>query len=179
MGPVINKSSMKSILDYIETGKKEGRLVAGGSALEGDGGYFIAPTVIADVAPDARIAQEEIFGPVLAVIKARDFEQALEIANGTRVWPDRRGVYAGSEEARKGLRGIPRGELVLEPQVHRSAGGRASVRRVQHVGNGFESGRARLPAALSAGENSGGKARRHAVASRISVGGAAWGARRH
>jgi 1-pyrroline-5-carboxylate dehydrogenase len=85
MGPVINKSSMKSILDYIETGKKEGRLVAGGGAVEGkDGGYFIAPTVIADVAADARIAQEEIFGPVLAVIKAKNFDHALEIANGTQ-----------------------------------------------------------------------------------------------
>jgi 1-pyrroline-5-carboxylate dehydrogenase len=85
MGPVINKASMKSILDYIETGKKEGRLMAGGGAVEGQGeGYFIAPTVIADVAADARIAQEEIFGPVLAVIKAKNFEHALEIANGTQ-----------------------------------------------------------------------------------------------
>jgi 1-pyrroline-5-carboxylate dehydrogenase len=85
MGPVINKASMKSILDYIETGKKEGRLMAGGGAAEGQGGgYFIAPTVIADVAADARIAQEEIFGPVLAVIKARNFDHALEIANGTQ-----------------------------------------------------------------------------------------------
>jgi 1-pyrroline-5-carboxylate dehydrogenase len=80
MGPVINKSSMKSILDYIETGKKEGRLLTGGGAAGGDG-YFIQPTVIADVSPKARIAQEEIFGPVLAVIPAKDFDQALEIAN--------------------------------------------------------------------------------------------------
>ncbi len=83
MGPVINKSAMRSILDYIEVGKKEGRLVAGGGPAGGDGGYFVQPTVIADVAPTARIAQEEIFGPVLAVIKARDFDHALEIANGT------------------------------------------------------------------------------------------------
>jgi len=80
MGPVINKNAMKTILDYIEVGKKEGRLVAGGAAAPGDG-HFIEPTVIADVAPRSRIAQEEIFGPVLAVIKARDFNQALEIAN--------------------------------------------------------------------------------------------------
>ncbi len=82
MGPVINKSSMKSILDYIEVGKKEGRLVAGGGPAGGDG-YFIQPTVIADVAPKARISQEEIFGPVLAVIPAKDFDDALEIANNT------------------------------------------------------------------------------------------------
>ncbi len=80
MGPVINKAAMKSILDYIEIGKQEGRLVAGGGPAGGDG-YFLQPTVIADVDPKARIAQEEIFGPVLAVIKARNFDHALEIAN--------------------------------------------------------------------------------------------------
>jgi 1-pyrroline-5-carboxylate dehydrogenase len=80
MGPVINKSSMKTILDYIDVGKKEGRLVAGGGPAGGDG-FFIQPTVIADVSPKARIAQEEIFGPVLAVIPAKDFDHALEIAN--------------------------------------------------------------------------------------------------
>jgi 1-pyrroline-5-carboxylate dehydrogenase len=82
MGPVINQGARKSILDYIEIGKREGRLVAGGDAPEG--GYFVAPTVIADVAPTARIFQEEIFGPVLAVTKARDFEHALELANDTQ-----------------------------------------------------------------------------------------------
>ncbi len=85
MGPVVNKSAMKSILDYIEVGKKEGKLVAGGGPAKtaGGDGYFIAPTVIADVNPKARIAQEEIFGPVLAVIPAKDFDHALEIANDT------------------------------------------------------------------------------------------------
>jgi len=84
MGPVINEGAMKSILNYIETGKKEGRIInGGGAALDAGEGYYIQPTVIADVAPTARIAQEEIFGPVLAVIKARDYEQALEIANNT------------------------------------------------------------------------------------------------
>ena len=82
MGPVINESAMKSILDYIEVGKKEGRLLTGGGRAEG-AGYFIQPTIIADVKPNARIAQEEIFGPVLAVIKAKGFEEALEIANNT------------------------------------------------------------------------------------------------
>ena len=82
MGPVINAGAKKSILDYIEVGKKEGRLMTGGKA-GAQSGHFIEPTVIADVAPKARISQEEIFGPVLAVIKARDFEDALEIANNT------------------------------------------------------------------------------------------------
>jgi 1-pyrroline-5-carboxylate dehydrogenase len=80
MGPVINESAQRSILEYIEIGKKEGRLVAGG-ATASEGGYFIQPTVIADVDSKARIFQEEIFGPVLAVAKARDFDHALELAN--------------------------------------------------------------------------------------------------
>jgi 1-pyrroline-5-carboxylate dehydrogenase len=84
MGPVVNEKAMNSILNYIEIGKKEGRVVHGGArATEAGDGYFIQPTVIADIAPTARISQEEIFGPVLAVIKARNFDHALEIANNT------------------------------------------------------------------------------------------------
>jgi 1-pyrroline-5-carboxylate dehydrogenase len=84
MGPVVSKSAMESILSYIEIGKKEGRLIYGGHAIETpEGGYYLEPTLIADVAPKARIAQEEIFGPVLAVIRAKDFDDALEIANNT------------------------------------------------------------------------------------------------
>jgi 1-pyrroline-5-carboxylate dehydrogenase len=80
MGPVISASAKKTILNYIETGKREGRLIAGGEAGDGDG-YFIQPTVIADVDSKARIFQEEIFGPVLAVTKARDFDHAVALAN--------------------------------------------------------------------------------------------------
>jgi 1-pyrroline-5-carboxylate dehydrogenase len=80
MGPVINESAKRTILDYVEAGKKEGRLIAGGSSAPGDG-YFVQPTVIADVDSKARIFQEEIFGPVLEVSKARDFDHALEMAN--------------------------------------------------------------------------------------------------
>ncbi len=83
MGPVISDSARRSILDYIEVGKREGRLVAGGAAENGDG-YFIQPTVIADVEPGAKIFQEEIFGPVLAVSKAKNFERALEMANDSQ-----------------------------------------------------------------------------------------------
>jgi 1-pyrroline-5-carboxylate dehydrogenase len=84
MGPVVSEKAMKSILNYIEIGKKEGRLIhGGGPAKDAGDGYFIQPTVFADIAPTARIAQEEIFGPVLAVIKARNFEDALAIANNT------------------------------------------------------------------------------------------------
>jgi 1-pyrroline-5-carboxylate dehydrogenase len=84
MGPVVSEGAMRTILDYIEIGRTEGRLVAGGHAVEtAEKGYYVEPTVIADVAPNARIAQEEIFGPVLAVIPARGFDEALEIANNT------------------------------------------------------------------------------------------------
>ena len=82
MGPVVNEGALKSIEGYIERGLTEGRLVAGGKRV-GDNGYFLEPTVIADVEPTATIAQEEIFGPVLAVIKAKDFDDALAIANNT------------------------------------------------------------------------------------------------
>ena len=85
MGPVINEGSMKSILEYIEVGQKQGgRLLTGGKrdADAGDG-WFVRPTVIADVKPGDRIEQEEIFGPVLAVIKSHNFDHALQIANDT------------------------------------------------------------------------------------------------
>ncbi|GAC1370723.1 MAG: L-glutamate gamma-semialdehyde dehydrogenase [Ktedonobacteraceae bacterium] len=81
IGPVVDANAQKKILEYIEIGKTEGRLILGGRP-QGPG-YVIDPTIIADVAPNARIAQEEIFGPVLAVIKAKDFDDALAIANGT------------------------------------------------------------------------------------------------
>jgi len=82
MGPVISDAAMKTILDYVEIGKKEGRLMTGGGRAPGDG-YFVEPTIIADVSPKGRLAQEEVFGPVLAVIKAKNFEHAMEIANNT------------------------------------------------------------------------------------------------
>jgi 1-pyrroline-5-carboxylate dehydrogenase len=82
MGPVVNEAALSSIVRYIEKGQGEGRLLAGGKRI-GETGYFLEPTVFADVAPDAALAQEEIFGPVLAVIKAKDFEDAMAIANNT------------------------------------------------------------------------------------------------
>ncbi len=83
-GPVASEPAFAKAMQYIEIGKTEGRLVNGGHAVETpEGGYYIAPTVFADVAPTARIAQEEIFGPVLAVIKSRSFDESLAIANNT------------------------------------------------------------------------------------------------
>ena len=83
-GPVINQIAVDRILTYIEIGKSEGRLLTGGTFVDTpEKGRYIAPTVFADIAPAARLAQEEIFGPVLAIIKSSSFEDALAIANNT------------------------------------------------------------------------------------------------
>jgi len=82
IGPVNDAGAFKKITEYIEIGKGEGRLVAGGKS-DDSKGYFINPTIFADVDPQARIMQEEIFGPVLAVTKAKDFDEAIDIANNT------------------------------------------------------------------------------------------------
>ena len=83
LGPVCDQNAHKSILKYIEIGKTEGKLLAGGE-VGPEGGWFIQPTVFADIAPEAVISQQEIFGPVLAVLKAENFDQALAIANDTQ-----------------------------------------------------------------------------------------------
>jgi 1-pyrroline-5-carboxylate dehydrogenase len=83
MGPIVSERALKSIRDYIEIGKSEGRMVAGETPVPEDG-YFLPPTVIADVDSKARIFQEEIFGPVLAITKANDFEHALDLANDSQ-----------------------------------------------------------------------------------------------
>lgn len=80
MGPVINEAAYDSILEYIKIGKSEGSIVCGGESAPGDG-WFIKPTVIVDIERNHRIFQEEIFGPVLAVTRARNFDHAVELAN--------------------------------------------------------------------------------------------------
>ncbi len=88
VGPSVDASQMHTVLEYIDIGKKEGaRLLCGGSRLSGpehDKGYFVAPTIFDNVSPEMRIAQEEIFGPVLSIMRARDLEQALALANRVR-----------------------------------------------------------------------------------------------
>ena len=83
VGPVVNESAMRKIKEYIDRGMKEGDLLAGGNVDSKDG-FFIEPTVIGPVDPNGVIAQEEIFGPVLAVMKAKDFDDALRIANDSQ-----------------------------------------------------------------------------------------------
>jgi 1-pyrroline-5-carboxylate dehydrogenase len=82
IGPVINEGAKRKILEYVEIGKKEGKVLTGGGPV-GRPGHFIAPTVVTDVPAKARLSLEEIFGPVLAVIRAKDYDEALEIANNT------------------------------------------------------------------------------------------------
>src|SRR5579859_1599443 len=85
VGPSVDEAQFKKVLEYIEIGKREGRLLCGGERVQGtQGGYFIAPTIFDHVAPMARIAQEEIFGPVMAVIRVKDFEEAISVANNVR-----------------------------------------------------------------------------------------------
>jgi aldehyde dehydrogenase (NAD+) len=87
MGPCADEGQMKTVLEYIAKGKGEAKLLTGGERLtEGNlaKGYFVAPTIFGDVSPDAIIAQEEIFGPVLALIRASDFDDAMKIANKVR-----------------------------------------------------------------------------------------------
>jgi 1-pyrroline-5-carboxylate dehydrogenase len=83
LSAVINEKAFKTINSYIEKGKSEGGRVLIGGGSDGEQGYFIEPTVMADVKPGATIEQEEIFGPVLAVIKAENYDDALNIANDT------------------------------------------------------------------------------------------------
>src|SRR5438876_7272893 len=98
MSAVINEKAFKTINGYIEKGKSEGGRVIAGGGSDGEQGFFIEPTVIADVKPGATGEQEEIFGPVLAVIKANDYDDALKIGNYTRVgWT---GAVYSTDEAK-------------------------------------------------------------------------------
>jgi alpha-ketoglutaric semialdehyde dehydrogenase len=87
MGPSVDENQMNTVLKYIEIGKTEGKLLSGGARLTGskyDKGWFVAPTIFDEVKADSRIAQEEIFGPVVSVIRVKDFAEALEVANSVR-----------------------------------------------------------------------------------------------
>jgi len=97
LSAVINEKAFKAINSYIEKGKSEGGRVVAGGGSDGEQGFFIEPTVIADVKPGDTIEQEEIFGPVLAVIKAQDYDDALQIANDTQFGLTG-AVYSGDEE---------------------------------------------------------------------------------
>ena len=83
IGPVINRAALQRNQDYISLGRQEGRLITGGDVSAAAEGFFVQPTIIADLAPDSRLAQEEVFGPVLAVLRSHNFAEALSIANNS------------------------------------------------------------------------------------------------
>src|SRR3989454_1658939 len=90
VGPAVDEAQLKTDMKYIEIGKKEAKLLLGGERLSGpafDRGYYVAPTIFDHVAADSTIAQEEIFGPVLSVIRVHDFDEALRVANSVRYGP--------------------------------------------------------------------------------------------
>jgi len=87
MGPSVDETQMDTVLKYIEIGKREAKLLCGGERLRGpryDKGWFVSPTIFDQVRWDSQLAQEEIFGPVLSVIRVRNFDEALQVANSVR-----------------------------------------------------------------------------------------------
>ena len=116
MGAVIDAKSHKKISEYIDIGRKEGRLAYGGRTDVGPG-YHIEPTIIADVPEDGRIAQEEIFGPVLAFIRARDFDHAVEIINNTEFGLTGGLMSRSRERLERARREIHVGNLYLNRKI--------------------------------------------------------------
>ena len=150
MGPVINERAKKSILNYIEAGKSEGRLVAGGEAARrrllhqahGDCGYRIKGAHFPgrDLRP----------GP--GRYEGEGFRSRARAGERFRVWLDRGGIYGQPGQDREGEGEVLRRQSVHQPEVHGSDGGRASVRRVQYVRHRFKGGRTGLPAAVRPSE---------------------------
>jgi len=113
VGPVIDASAMRKIGEYIEIGKSEGRLLAGGESANPSEGYFIQPTVFADISNDARLSKEEIFGPVLALTKAKDFDEAIAFANDTEFGLTGAAFSNDEENLKKAARDFHVGNLYL------------------------------------------------------------------
>ena len=153
VGPVVNAKALDKILRLRRDRQGRGPAAHRRAPRVRGEGTSSSRRSFADVAPDARIAQEEIFGPVLAVIKARDFDDALEIANGTEFGLTGAVVLAQRGAAGRAARRVLRRQPLPQPQVHRRAGRRATVRRLQHERNRLESRRLRLLAAVLQGKS--------------------------
>ena len=95
MGPLINKSSLNKCREYIEIGKQEGELLLGGNSIELNGGWFLEPTIFGGISPGDRLEQEEIFGPILALVKVNSYRHGVEVFNGTIFGLT--GSYVGTE----------------------------------------------------------------------------------
>jgi aldehyde dehydrogenase (NAD+) len=92
MGPLISRKQMERVLGYIDAGRREGAQTVCGGGRAGNAGYFVQPTVFANVGEKMRIAQEEIFGPVVSVMRFSDEEEAVSLANGTDLQSCGRGL---------------------------------------------------------------------------------------
>ena len=138
-GPLITEAAQAKTLEYIEIGKSEGRLVYQGRVPET--GYYVAPAIFAGIRPHHRLAQEEIFGPVLAVMQAESFDQAIEMALRFTLCADRRRVLPFARAPRACARAVSGRQRVSQPAHHRRARGRATVWRLsplrhRHPGRG-------------------------------------------
>jgi RHH-type proline utilization regulon transcriptional repressor/proline dehydrogenase/delta 1-pyrroline-5-carboxylate dehydrogenase len=141
VGPLIDGDALKRVQDYIEKGKHEARLVYAGDvgALAGEG-YYVAPHVFADVPPSAAIAQEEIFGPVLAVLQARNLDEALAIANGT-AYALTGGLYSRSpQNIQRVRRDFRVGDLYINRKITGALVGRQPFGGFKLSGMGTQAG---------------------------------------
>jgi aldehyde dehydrogenase (NAD+) len=148
VGPVINRTALEKIHSYTEIGKDEGaKLLTGGEIATDDGldkGFFYRPTVFADVDPEMRIAQEEIFGPTTALIRASDVDEAIRIANGVRYGLSSSIFTRDVNNAFKAMRDLKTGITYINAgttgaEVHLPFGG------MKETGNGHrEAGQAAL-----------------------------------
>ena len=140
MGPVINESQLRKIAKYVDIGKKEGaKLILGGNIIKPLPGYFFEPTIFTDVSPDMRIAQEEIFGPVVSLIRAQDIDEAINIANSVEYGLSS-SIYSGNiRNAFKAIEKIEAGITYINAstigaEIHLPFGG------IKSTGNGTREG---------------------------------------
>ena len=132
MGAIVSQEQMQTVLSYIDAGKNEGaKLIAGGNrvSIDGGNGFFVEPTIFGGVSNDMKIAQEEIFGPVLAVLGFDDVDQVMELANQESIWTRRRGLDTRSQESAHGFTTTPSWNCV--DQYLRLDGCRPAVWRIQ------------------------------------------------
>ncbi len=147
---VINKRSFDTTLDYIKKGIDEGGVVLAGGKGDDSKGFYIEPTIIDNVEAGATIEQEEIFAPVLAVIKARDFDHALEIANDTEFGLTGAVYSTDQGNLEKARREFHVGNLYLNRKCTGASGRCSSFWRLQHERHRFEGRRPRVFAAIHA-----------------------------
>ncbi len=149
MSAVIDAESFERIHKYIEIGRQTGReALAVDVGTLADEGFYVGPHIFTDVPPDGRLAQEEIFGPVLCVFRVADLDEAIRLFNGTD-YALTGGIFSRSpNHFERARRELLVGNLYSEPRHHRSAGRPAAVRRLSPLGHRHQGRRARLPAAV-------------------------------